>query len=169
MSAIAGSGHFRSGNSGGSHVSASLHGGSVSGSTHGGGGGFLSSSVHGTGKALRGGLGLGKRGTITSLIGGGTDPLASVFSLKSMGAVAPEKALAASYGKIASFSLLQHPYFASGCYLLSAKGNTFGIVQVSMLGLKTACFGRPCTLKALFLMHGDVLILHAGQGQWEQR
>ena len=120
---------------GGGGFLGSTHGGSGGflGSTHGGGGGFLGSthggflgaSTHGgTGispsKGLRSTLGLSKRG----------DPLANVFTLKSVGSVVPEKGLSGAYGKIASFGLVQHPYFTSGCYVLSSKSNNFAIVQV---------------------------------------
>jgi hypothetical protein len=124
----------------------STHGGSFSSSTHGGGGGgggggFLGSSIHGGflgssvhGKGVRASLGL-KRSSITSFIGGGVDQLASVFSLKAVAALAPEKAAAGAYGKITSFGLMLHPYFTSGCYVLCSKANTFAIMQVSTVCL----------------------------------
>ena len=82
-----------------------------------------------------GGLRLGKRASLSvaAIMGGGaSDPLATVFSLKAFGSVAPEKGLvASSYGKLASFAVLQHPSFTSGCYAVCAKTNNFAILQVS--------------------------------------
>jgi hypothetical protein len=75
-------------------------------------------------------MGLGKRGGLSAIIGGGADPLAVVFSLKSVGALQPERGLSAAYGRIASFGLVQHQYFSTGTYVLASKGNTFAIVQV---------------------------------------
>jgi hypothetical protein len=150
MSTLSGSMHNDVGG-----VSSSVHG-SISSSVHGGGflgssthgGGFLGSSTHGGSKGgIRTSLGLGKRGGLSAIIGGGADPLAAVFSLKSVGAVQPEKGLSA-YGKIASFGLVQHPYFSTGTYMLTSKGNTFAILQVSTLIItfrNIRSFEVPCT------------------------
>lgn len=76
---------------------------------------------------------MGKRSSISaisSMITGAVDPLASVLSLKSLGAMAPQKSLHATYGKISSIGVVQHPYFTLGCYVVAARGNTFAILQV---------------------------------------
>jgi hypothetical protein len=142
----------------------STHGGSFSSSTHGGGGGggggFLGSSIHGGflgssvhGKGVRASMGL-KRSSITSFIGGGVDQLASVFSLKAVAALAPEKAAAGAYGKITSFGLMLHPYFTSGCYILCSKANTFAIMQVRPLGqrARTWFFVQPACLPTAVML-----------------
>ena len=80
---------------------------------------------------------VGKRASLTmsslALLGGAADPLAQVFALKSLGAVAPEKALQqGNYGRLSSIGLVHHPLFtAGGCYVVNSKANTFAILQVS--------------------------------------
>lgn len=78
---------------------------------------------------------MGKRSsisTISSMITGAVDPLASVLSLKTLGAMAPQKSLHAAYGKLSAIGLVQHPYFTLGCYAVASRGNTFAILQVCM-------------------------------------
>lgn len=110
---------------------ASMHGGSSThgGSARGGSGAFFAS---GTGSAPLKSMRLGKRGSLAAMIGGTVDPLDKVMVMKSVGSVAPEKALSAYYGKLSSFATVHHPYFTSGCYVLTAKANCFAIVQVSI-------------------------------------
>lgn len=75
------------------------------------------------------------RRTTTLLSGSSTtttDPLNEVYSLACCGAVAPHKSLAQNYGKpgSASYTVLPHPYFAAGCYLVSSKSSVIAILQV---------------------------------------
>eukprot|EP01032_Pedospumella_encystans_P018812 gene18812-21407_t len=121
-------------------MNASMHGaggmggsmhGSIQGSVHGG----VGASTHGISPTKGiGGLrpSLTKRSSIasiSSLITGSVDPLATVPSLKTLGALAPHKSLAASYGKMTSVGVVHHPYFTSGCYVVNSRANTFAILQ----------------------------------------
>jgi hypothetical protein len=84
--------------------------------------------VGGAGAKKQMGMG-GRRTSLAAMIVGGSDPLASVFVLKSIGAVTPDKTLQSTYGRMSSASVLHHPHFSSGCYVVCSKGNTFGILQ----------------------------------------
>lgn len=78
--------------------------------------------------------------SISSLITGAVDPLATVPSLKTLGALAPHKSLSAVYGKMASVGVVHHPSFTSGCYVINSRANTFAILQVQYVILNFCGF-----------------------------